>query len=473
MSSRLLLGVTVLLALLVAGHSEPGEGSWPESDEDSWSEPDEDWWLETEEDSWLEPDEEFLGLPARVKLHPGLKRLHITKVCPNVECLLSILEKELSEGRIGAEEVILKRSADTPYEESATLGELIGFLQNNETPCEENFSPKVPSWYDLAKEGPLAKYMAKALDEKLPFCLSQLDTKIAYELKSVSESSRKQYEDFPFDLIDRAAVQRPNWALGALLRMFGGLENVQAVKRESMEGVVRACKEMTSRASLRNLPSYGQLGDLYTALSFPHIKFHYFCRALVDFNLEHELDSSLDYGNVKIFLQVVDEIRARGLNGGPVSGPMSTETAESGGEGKRLVAEAAVEYAKQWLSDRAEHSRSDSRYDLKIALQSKRQICANIIDTKSNLVWMHRHMHDVLCAIHGGQLGPDIERKFRLVELCGLVRTLTDDEIERITNAAVGTKEANAASVPASVPAIRQEKRPKKFLGFIRKRSAS
>jgi hypothetical protein len=85
MSSRLLLGVTVLLALLVAGHSEPGEGSWPEPYEHSWPGPGEAPW-------WFFP-------PA--KPHDALKRLDIT-ACPDVKCLLSMLKKELSEDRIGA-----------------------------------------------------------------------------------------------------------------------------------------------------------------------------------------------------------------------------------------------------------------------------------------------------------------------------------------------------------------------------------
>jgi hypothetical protein len=374
-----------------------------------------------------------------IQLHDGLGHLPLDthRVRPNTDDLLSALKERLSNGQIRAEERILRRNGGIPYflPNSPTLGELIGLLEDDETKCDEDFFERAWSWYTPLIDWLLSEYIADAIGKRRFLCLSKLDTDIEKELGSSSESTRKQYEDFHLLRIDRETLRCPDSAFGFLLRHIGvpvkSNVNANAVQRMFVERIVSACNEIAARTSLKTTrTNYARLYE-YELVKFPHITFYDFCRALVDFDLEPERDSALNGEGIKYFLKKLDEIQARDLSGSSVSEPMSAETAESGGEERRLVAEAAIRYAEQRSAKLTSRNGKHYAYEqrLYMGLHDLYDICRATIRENSNLIWMYHHMYDVLCLRHGHRLEPAVEQKFRSFERCDLVTKIKFDEI--------------------------------------------
>jgi hypothetical protein len=82
------------------------------------------------------------GDPRSVHSRLVIQSLHLPlatqRVRPDTDDLLSALNERLSNGRIRAEEKILKRNGVISLPNSPTLGELIGLLEDDETKCGED-----------------------------------------------------------------------------------------------------------------------------------------------------------------------------------------------------------------------------------------------------------------------------------------------------------------------------------------------
>jgi hypothetical protein len=309
---------------------------------------------------------------------------------------------------------------------------MIDLWQKDETKCGHGFFSELRRWAlwaDKTTKSDLSNAIIETWEET---CYTRLEEKIQSELNTMNKSTREHFELFAMqdqhECKSRTgclSFHTSNLAIGGLRRLIGWPEGAPSADQlEAAERSVSACKEMTASDSIKTTRTqYLKWTPSSPEPHFPHIRFYDYCKELLEIDSRLELDPG-----VRRFGEELDKIRACGLS------KVESDKMSSESEQKRLVAKAAVRFAKGYKQlyfhkgDAAVLGRDHNVQwnDLKIS-------CSIMLDRAANIVWMHQHIYQLLRREGLDQRTPETERNLRYLKACRQLGELENKEIIEMT----------------------------------------
>jgi hypothetical protein len=357
----------------------------------------------------------------------ALVALHASTAMPTVYDMLREMSRS---GKIGDLSTEIETNAP-----NSLRGMLDFWLRERESRCRDSFFEHVGKWYRLTffrnsiiLNSSTCTKVWDIIQNWEETCYSRLEKKIQSELAAMSASTREQFKLFAEQ--DQRECESNGVCssfygkislIGILRQSIGSPRKTDADELKAAEGFVSACKEMAASESIANTRTeYKARTPSSPEPHFPHIRFYDYCIRLLNLDLPVQtIDEQSQRADMAVrFSENLAEIQK---NSRANSRRPLRETAER----ERSVAEAAVQIVR-W-----NHIRQavDTKLVLEIGLSRLRYECSYLLDQVDNMIWMHRHMYDLLDQTPKSQGTAYAKRNLMYSKACRQLEELDNEKI--------------------------------------------
>jgi hypothetical protein len=357
----------------------------------------------------------------------ALVALHASTAMPTVYDMLREMSRS---GKIG--------DLGTDIETNAlqSLKRMLDFwLRERESTCGDSFFELVAKWYRLTflrdpviLNSSTCTEVWDVIEKWKKTCYSRLEGEIQSELAAMSASTREQFKLFAEQDQRECESKRICSSFDGSISLIGILRQSIGSPRESdadelkaAEGFVSACKEMAASKSIKTARTeYEARTPSSPEPRFPHIRFYDYCIRLLKLNVSVQTIDKQSQRAAKaiLFSKKLAKIQKRSIAN-------HLRLLWGTTEPERSVAEAAVQIVG-WNHIR---QAANAKSVLKNELSGLRHECSYLIDQVDNMIWMRRHMYDLLGQKPQSQGAAHAKRNLMYSEACCQLGKLDNEKI--------------------------------------------